>query len=1120
MRKCIVVLFVMAFVSLITGCGGPKPIDSATIDLPSAGTHSGKVVRVGYFVDGNFMVGDQNDETKGGYAYEYLQLISGYTGWQYEYVYGSWSQLYEKCLSGEIDLMADVSYTDARAGLIGYPKSPMGHEVYYLACKSDNTTIDWNDLSTFNGKKIGVEKNSIQVKYLEKWIAQHKLDCNIVLLSSGKKNKLQALETGAIDALVMTHFQGKLNGISNVAVLGQSDYYLAVTKNRQDLLDELNTAQTMINDAHPVFLSELEYKYFPDAMVDQRLTKSEREWLGKQKEIRIGYFTDNMPFSGLDADTGKPKGLITDVMDSICNTMQIDPEMVTYVPFNDAEALKQSFSQKDIDIVFGIYKDLGWAEKSGVAETDDLTHVDICLVVSDITDTNKIKRVALPIDRPVISFLSAMKLDKCDIVFYQTTQDALDAVSNGDADCTVLNEYAAHRYLKNERLFGGLRIIDKGHKTGICMAVQKDNVNLLSVLRRGTVMLDENMINNAVSEYIYESSRYTLKDMMLEYWWLSVAIGIIFLLVLLILYIVAKSRKRISKINEVLRNQKGMLQTANDNLLEANERQFYANEELLEKNDEINELFTMQQEYIELIERNHEALRSANWVVEFDPFGEVDSINWSDGLRHILGYNDTTDFPDNLESMVKIIHKDDLIAGAKRIFSLKNDGSGKSDIIDMELRINKKDVGYIWFRAYAHLSRRPDGSPLRLYGVCQDIEEYKEMIGKMEEALLKAQQASHAKSIFLSNMSHDIRTPMNGIMGYAALAMENIQRGDQVKEYILKIQMVSKHLLSLINDILDMSRIESGRIELDPQPTNLIALVDELKSILQSDIEMNNLEFLVDTNGIYNDTVLVDRLRLKQILLNLLSNAVKFTKNGTVYLSLVETKSDATNCAKYEFHVEDTGIGIDKEFLQNIFKPFERARNSTVSGIQGTGLGMSITKSLVDMMDGDVTVTSELGKGSKFVVTLELKKCMHQDENDRASAMKNYDFSGKRVLLVDDNTINQEIALALLESVKLEADVAGNGEEAVKLFKESEDFKYDAILMDIQMPVMNGYDATVAIRGLGSDYAANVPIIAMTANAFAEDKMKALSVGMTGHIAKPIEIKDLYSTLESFIRKT
>ena len=1119
MMKHLLFICVFLLLSVFTGCS-PQPVEVSPADMDSGAPLTGKVVKVGYFNDGNFMSGASEEAVKSGYGYEYLQAVANYTGWRYEYVYGSWSQLYKKLLSGEIDIMTDVSYTPERARLINYPKEGMGREIYYIAVKTDNNQIDGTDLSTFNGKKIGVEERSIQIKYLEDWIEANNIDCEIVPMGSGTDKKIKALMDGEIDALVRTHFRGKVNGISNVVLLGDSDYYIATSKKRTDLLEELNLAQPKIDSSHPSFRNDMEYKYFRDAMVDPRLSPDDREWLSNKKYLRIGYFAHHLPFCAQGATDEAPDGVITNVMNDICKNIEVDPSIITYVPYNDSESLKNALIWGDVDAAFGFYKDLWWAEKVGLSQTNDIFTVGLRMVIREDFDVNNAKRIAVAKNKPSPTsiMLEGIFNDDYEYVYYNTVEDCYEAVKRGQVDATISNEYTARKYLQRNNVYNGLKEVDTFSDAGVCLSVSRNNIHMLSIFERGIVSLDQREIDKALSTNVFSTVRSNLRDVLKDYWWILVILSVVFLLILINMYILSRSRKRITKVNQMLRVQTDQLKVANDELVLANEHQTYANEELLTRNEEVKELLDKQRKAIAIIENNHEALKSANWLIEFDPVGNVDNVNWSDGLRHILGYTDANDFPDTLEAVVSLIHPEDRMEGGKYLWEILRGYDNDVNIVDHEIRIKTKDRGSVWFRVYARLYRRNDGTPLRLYGVLQDISEYKNMIDQKEEALLKAQQANQAKSIFLNNMSHDIRTPMNGIMGYTTLAEENISNTAEVKIYLEKIKLVSKHLLSLINDVLDMSRIESGRIELDPQPTNLISLVDELKSILQSDVEANKLQFQVDTNGIMDDTVLCDRLRLKQVLLNLLSNAVKFTPvGGRVSIKLFQKPASDANRSTFEFHVEDTGIGIDKDFIEKLFIPFERARNSTVSGIQGTGLGMSITKSIVDIMGGTITVESEPNKGTKFVVSVAFKTIMHQDMDVSVRTKDDYDFTGKSVLLVEDNMINQEIAKALLEGVNFKVDIADNGSQAVEKMKEAKDGQYDVILMDIQMPVMDGYEATEAIRALDNDYCKKIPIIAMTANVFAEDKLKAMNAGMNGHVSKPINISELFTTLKSIL---
>ena len=536
----------------------------------------------------------------------------------------------------------------------------------------------------------------------------------------------------------------------------------------------------------------------------------------------------------------------------------------------------------------------------------------------------------------------------------------------------------------------------------------------------------------------------------------------------------------------------------------------------------------------------------------------------------------------------------------------------------------------------------------------EEMREEREQKALLEDALSQANRANKAKSTFLSNMSHDIRTPMNAIIGFTTLALTHMDSRDQVEEYLKKIMTSGNHLLSLINDILDMSRIESGKIRLDEQPCSLPDIMHELHNIIQADINAKQLELYMDVVDVRHEQICCDRLRLNQVLLNLLSNAMKYTPaGGMVSMKVIEKPGAVAGFANYDFHIKDTGIGMKEDFVAHIFEPFERERNSTSSGIPGTGLGMTITKNIVDMMNGTIEVKSAPGVGTEVVVSLAFRlhegdresvvipelsglralvvdddyntcdsvSCMleqiglraewtmsgkeavlrtHQavtrddpysvyiidwllpdmngievarrirQENGREvpiivltaydwsdieaeakeagvtgfcskplfmselhgclNALMGSDkekeqeetssafFSGGRILLAEDNALNQEIAVAILEEAGLTVDVAENGARAVEMLKASSPGYYQLVLMDIQMPVMDGYTAAKAVRGLENQKLASIPIIAMTANAFEEDKKEALRCGMNGHIAKPIDVDLLMETLEKILK--
>lgn len=656
----------------------------------------------------------------------------------------------------------------------------------------------------------------------------------------------------------------------------------------------------------------------------------------------------------------------------------------------------------------------------------------------------------------------------------------------------------------------------------------------------------------------------------------------------------------------------------------------------------------------------HAAMKSGFWNMEFNDKSELISCTWSDVFRKMVGYKNDEDFPNKLESWSDLLYEEDKEQIMEEYWKTVKDYTGEKTY-DVQYRLYTKNNGLRWFHAAGRLSRREDGSPITFVGLFVDIDDEKKMEKKLEQqtkdlqdALAAAQHANRAKTTFLNNMSHDIRTPMNAIIGFTSLAAAHIDNKEQIQSYLSKISTSSNHLLSLINDVLDMSRIESGKVKIEEKETSLPEVMHDLKTIVQSDITSKQLEFYIDTADVINEHILCDKLRLNQVLLNLLSNAMKFTKPGGIVSVRILQKGNAPDgFASYDFQIKDTGIGMSKEFLEHVFEPFERERTSTVSGIQGTGLGMAITKNIVDMMGGKITVVSEEGKGTTFTVSLQFKTCsgpvrqeiipelqglralvadddfntcssvtkmlstigmrpdwttsgkeavlrttLAAEQNDGYAAyiidwlmpdmngievvrrirgitgedtpiiiLTAYDwsdieeearnagvtafcskpiflselreilespfmvseirekdsenttsFTGKKILLVEDNEINQEIALEILRSAGFVMDVADDGVVAVEMMKAAHPGQYDLILMDIQMPVMNGYEATRQIRALESPELSNIPIIAMTANAFDEDRKAAFEAGMNGHVAKPIDVPNLMEVLGKILK--
>jgi signal transduction histidine kinase/CheY-like chemotaxis protein len=388
---------------------------------------------------------------------------------------------------------------------------------------------------------------------------------------------------------------------------------------------------------------------------------------------------------------------------------------------------------------------------------------------------------------------------------------------------------------------------------------------------------------------------------------------------------------------------------------------------------------------------------------------------------------------------------------------------------------------------------------------------------EIEVEKIKAEESSRAKSAFLSNMSHDIRTPLNAIIGYTEIAKKVGNIPEKELEYLDKIEASGHHLLALINDVLDMSRIESGKIELDIQCADITEAINNVYDLFNTQMDMKGITYNVNVDDVTDKYVMCDANRINRVLINLVSNAYKFTASGgNIDVKLTQLKT-VDNVATYELKVKDTGVGMSKEFADKVFEAFER--EDTAGDVQGTGLGMAITKSIIDMMGGTIKVDSKKGVGTEFVIKVDLEIASDRDilNQDIDIYSEDISFEGLRALLVEDQSINREIATMILNQYGISLEYAENGKEAVEKVVLQGPGYFQVIFMDIQMPVMNGYDAAKAIRSLSDKELATIPIIAMTANAFSVDVKEAIEAGMDGHIAKPIEVDKMLKTLNEVL---
>ena len=654
----------------------------------------------------------------------------------------------------------------------------------------------------------------------------------------------------------------------------------------------------------------------------------------------------------------------------------------------------------------------------------------------------------------------------------------------------------------------------------------------------------------------------------------------------------------------------------------------------------------------------HEMLGSGKWTMNFDESGKMVSVSWSDEFRRMLGYHGADDFPDVLESWSDLLHPDDKERVLKEYNETISDYTGQKTY-DVEYRLLTKNRGYRWYRAVGKPTRRPDGSPISYIGVFIDITEQKEMMQKLAQqreslsiALEEANQANKAKTAFLSNMSHEIRTPMNAIIGLDRIALNEPGISETTKDHLEKIGLSAQHLLSIINDILDMSRIESGRMTVKNEEFSFAKVLAQVNTIISDQCRDKGIDYECHVNGKVDDYYIGDDMKLRQVLVNILGNSVKFTPEGGSVELVVEDVARFDGKTTLRFIISDTGIGMSKEFLPKLFDAFSQEDSSSTNRYGSTGLGMAITKSFVELMNGTISVESEKNKGTTFTITvtmldceqksivdeedflhphevcvlvidddpiacehaqlvlgqvgvncetalsgaegLEMAKVRHArmepynlilvdwrmpdmdgiettrqiraalgDETpviiltsynwdevaDKAKAAgvdtfvakplfadtvldefryafkkkkaerkkKTVDLKGRRVLLAEDVKVNAEIMMMVLSMREMQVEHAENGRIAVEMFEQHEEGYYDAILMDMRMPEMDGLEATRRIRDMNRSDAKTIPIIALTANAFDEDVQRSMQAGLNAHLSKPVEPDILFETLEGLL---
>ena len=931
---------VCALLSLLLLLSAVLPVKAVAETAPI------KIIRVGSFED-TFNYCNEKGARKG-YGYELLETLSGYTGWQFEYVTCDWSDCFEKLENGEIDIMGGISYTEDRAEEMLFSDEPMGEEKYYLYADLSRADISASNFKTLNGKKVGVLMGTEPEVMLTEWEKKYGIKTQHVNISNNEDVQ-QKLANHEIDcfASLEESLWAEL-GISTITRVGKSSIYYVLNKDRSDLKEELDNAMHALDEEAPFYTADLCKKYFS---LDYKpiLTGEEKAWLRKHGAIRMGFLTSDSGVSTFDPATGEITGTITDYIQFAADCLGNQKLEFQLVGYDDKEAELNALKSGEIDMIFHFDQSPNLAEEYRVARTNTTWTANMMVVTNkQLFTENQVNRVAVPQNKISLTRYIAFYYPQWEIVDCDTQEDAIKLVKDGQADCFIIGVSSEAKYSK----IYGFYSVPLPNPANSCFAVKSGNRSLLSILNKTIKAMPANMLTSSLAMHKSSLRKVTLSEFIKDNFVMVLLVGSIAVaaILLTILQLLRKARKA------------------------------------------------------------EAAARKA-------------------------------------------------------------------------------------------------------------ADDTQELNAKLQVAVEKAESANHAKSTFLFNMSHDIRTPMNAIIGYADLASRHSDDPAKLKKYMENIQVCGQNLLMLLNNVLDLARIENDKTEMEYS-------VSDVEKDFRNCIAMfRNLadskgQTLMVTTQLLHPYIYADIPHLTEVCTNLVSNAVKYTgAGGTICCDVTQKPGKKEGWCDTVVTVADNGIGMSQEFQKHIFEPFERERTSTVSKVEGSGIGMGIVKKLVGLMGGTVEVESRIGVGSTFTVTIPCRIASEDEIQAKRETGPSDQKSlfGVKILLAEDNDLNAEIAVELLQEEGCTVDRAKDGVECVDMLEKEANGTYQLILMDIQMPVMNGYDAAKKIRRMDDPQKADIPIIAMTANAFSEDKQAALDAGMNDHIAKPINMNVLVPTIQKYL---
>ena len=1177
-----------------------------------------RTVRVGFFSsDGYHEMND--DGIMSGYGYDFLQMLLRYDDWKYEYIgYDlNWGDMLDMLDRGEIDMVTLANKTPEREKKFDYSTEPIGTSSTIMTIAADNTEIIPGDYSTYDRAVIGLVEGSSHNKKFEEYAAEKGFHYtpvyyeDIADLLEDLRNHNQ-IQIGVTSNMRVVHREMILDEFN------QTDYYAIVKKGNTQLLDDINQAINQMDVYSPEWRSTLFQKYYSNINSEViSFSPEERAYLAELASsgtvIKAAMNPELKPYSYFE--NGEAKGIVPELFEKIASQVGISYEILYS---EDRMEYKHQLSTKEADLDLTAFQDYGIAQQYHLKETSPYLTTYLTMLSHVDSSKNMDKLIVAAVNNPTeYASYNHELLEQQEKKEYRSLAECCDAVKKGDADLTYLYAYSAEQVMAEDYAHKLKATIMPDYTFGLTIGVQNEKDHrLLSVLDKSVHSLSNSYVSSVcLKEITAADQNISLIAIVYSHPFMTAFLCI--LIVGLIWFVLFLSYVNRNKHRQVLTNIK------------------------------LNRFIRYSCENYDLVTEMDLKNRTRTDYTIVDGQLVETSYPYVPLVR---------------EDYEKIAHEEDIdkilaVCDESHMKTLIDAGEGQDYY---EVQVKDQRGQYRWYSYLIRAIKKDEEHPCNYIMFKQDIQDRKDQEAaqqqNLKDALEAAKSASEAKGQFLSRMSHEIRTPLNAVIGYMGIAEDADGDMEKVMHCVKNSETAAQHLLSIINDVLDISSIESGRMKIAHEDFNLKEIITNVSTLFYNQAVEKGVNFEAVLNGITQEGVVGDKLRLNQILMNLLSNALKFTpEHGTCILAADQIRKEDGKVF-YKFSVSDTGIGMSEEFMARLFLPFEQENASIAQRYGGTGLGMSITYNLVEMMGGRITVDSKLNCGSTFTVTLHfdvseltvendgiqqdfskirvlvvddveeecsyikstLKRCGVKSDTvtdgklalkrlrSRAGTDYSYDLciidwkmpdmngievaenirkefgselpliiataydtlsieteakaagvnqivtkplfqstlcdllmdsfgtqklktvqakpqkenlEGVHILLAEDNEMNMEIAVTVLEKAGVTVDKAMNGQEAVDIFLKQKAGTYQLILMDIQMPVMNGYEATRAIRKSDHPEAATIPVIAMTANAFAEDIAEALANGMNAHIAKPVDYAKLYAVMEQYCVK-